>query len=184
MTLDLQDIFPDTHGQDEKSVRALFRALKNNFDANSFEYFRFKKSLSALKKLEMDAHTSYKSAFATAATMGLTKDKLLQSANKYLYVLEQERESFAAALLSRKKTKIDGKKNQVADYQRKIEEHKAKILELQREIEIFQSRIDNVDNDVETATSQMEGTKDRFLGVYNTIEKSIKADIETINKYL
>jgi len=184
MTLDLQDIFPEIRGLDEKSVRALFRALKNNFDPNAFEYFRFKKSLTALKKLEMDANTSYKSAFATASTMGLTKEKLIKSANKYLYVLEQERESFAAALIHRKKTKVDGKKSEVLNFQRKIEEHKAKILELQREIEIFQGRIDNVDSDVESATSQIEGTKDRFLGVYNKLAEAIKADIETINKYL
>jgi len=184
MTIDLADIFSGLDGLDEKSRYALFRALKNNFDSNRFDYFRFKKSLKSLEQLDMDQDTSYKSAFATASTMGLTKESLVSSAKKYLQVLDQERESFATALIERKKVKVDGRKAEVADYHKKIEQHKVKIQELQREIEIFQRSIDNVDQDVEEATLKIEGTKDRFLSVYNVLSQAITADIETINKYL
>jgi len=184
MTVDLQDIFPSVKGMDEKSIFALLRALKNNFDPHIFDYFKFKQSVTALQQLDMDQGTSYKSAFATASTMGLTKDKLLNSASGYINVLEQEMESFATALLDRKREKIDGRKAEVSSLHKKIEDHKAKILELQREIEIFQGRIDSVDQDVEAATLKIEGTKTNFLSVYNTLVESIKADIETINNNL
>ncbi len=184
MTIDLHDIFPQIGEMDKKSVYALLRALKNSFDPNKFEYLRFKKSVAALEKMNMDTSTSYKSAFATAETMGLTKENLISSAQKYLRTLEHERESFATALLARKKEKVDGKKDEVELYKDKIESHKQKILELQREIEIFQSKIDNVDLDVDSATKKIEGTKNRFLGVYNVLFESIKSDIDTITKYL
>lgn len=184
MTIDLQDLFPEIKGLDEKSIFALLRALKSNFNPDKFEYFKFKKSVASLEKLEMTQDTSYKSAFATASTMGLTKEGLISSAERYLYILDQERESFAEALISRKKEKVDGRKAEVQQFQKKIESHKQKILELQREIEIFQERIDNVDLDVDSATKKIEGTKTRFLGVYNMLSQAINTDIQTINKYL
>lgn len=184
MTIDLQELFPSVKGKDEKSIYALLKAMKDKYDPAVFDYFKFKQSVSALEKLDMDTSTSYKSAFTTAATMGLTKDKLVRSASNYVNVLDQERESFATALIARKKERVDGRKEEVAGYVKKIEEHKNKILELQREIEIFQSRIDNVDQDVEAETLKIEGTKDKFLDVYNLITAAIKKDIESINNYL
>ena len=184
MAIDIQELFADIKGKDEKSIYALLRALKHNFDANTFDYFKFKQSVASLTQMDMDLSTSYKSAFATAATMGLTKDKLIKSAKKYINVLENERESFAAALIARKNEKIDGRKLEVSELGNKIESHKAKILELQREIEIFQGRIDSVDQDVEDATTKIEGTKQKFLGVYNVLADNISKDIESFNNYL
>jgi len=92
--------------------------------------------------------------------------------------------AFATALLARKKEKIDGRKEEVVGLEKKIEDHKSKILELQREIEIFQGRIDSVDQDVEAATIKIEGTKDKFLSVYNSLAKAINDDIDSITNYL
>lgn len=184
MTIDLHDLFPSVRQLDEKSVFALFRAIKNNFDAATFDYMKFRKSVSSLTELNMDSATSYKSAFATASTMGLTKEKLLNSAKKYSQVLDDERESFATALLQQKAVKIEGRKSEVSSLVQKIEEHKLRIKELEREIEIFQTRIDNVDQDVEQASIKIDGTKKKFLDVYKVLSDSIKKDIETINLHL
>lgn len=184
MTIDLHDLFPSVKELDEKSVFALFRAIKNNFDASTFDYMKFRKSVNSLAELNMDSATSYKSAFATAMTMGLTKEKLINSAKKYSHVLDEERESFATALLQQKAIKIDGRKAEVSSLVQKIEEHKQKIKELEREIDVFQARIDNVDQDVEQASIKIDGTKKKFLDVYKVLNDSIKQDIETINLYL
>ena len=69
----LVEIF-GSHGDiDSKSVDFLAKALdKNNIPG--FDYLEFKQSLTALKKMGMDAETSIKSAYATASTVGLTKE--------------------------------------------------------------------------------------------------------------
>ena len=184
MTTDLRELFPDTQGLDEKSSRALLHAIKKNYENGQFDYIKFKQSVHSLAKLDMSVETSYKSSFATAATLGLTKEGLLKSANKYIYALESERESFAEAILDQKRHKIDGRKSQVADLLKKIEEHKIKIQELEREILIFQNKLDTVDQDVESAKTKIEDTKNKFFKVYDVIENDIKADIELITKYL
>jgi len=132
----------------------------------------------------MDIATTYKSAFATASTMGLTKESLLKSAEKYTYALQDERENFAEALINQRSIKVEGRKSEVQDLERKILSHKERIKELEREISIFQNRIDTVDQDVDEANSMLEGTKTKFLNVYEVITNSIKKDIESINSYL
>lgn len=184
MTIDLQDLFPEVKKMDEKSIFALFKALKKKFDPATFEYMKFKQSVATLSKMEMDQSTSYKSAFATAQTMGLTKATLLRSAKNYHQVLEDERESFATALLQQKSIRVDGRKEEVTELARKIEDHKNKIKQLESEIKIFQQRIDNVDQDVEIASDKLEGTKKKFLDVYKILTESINKDIESINLYL
>lgn len=184
MVTDLRDIFKNTEGLDEKSLNALLRAIKKIYDNNSFDYLKFKQAVSSLSNLNMDNVTSYKSAFMTASTMGLSKDSLLKSANKYIYALQSERESFAEALLGQKDLKIDGRKAEVDDLSKKIESHKAKIKELEREISIFQNRIDTVDQDVEAAHTKIESTKQKFLKAYDVISKEIQEDITSITQIL
>ena len=184
MAIDLLTLFPKVKDLDEKSVYALMKAMKNNFDGQRFDYLHFKKSVEALAGMEMTEETSYRSAFTTASTMGLTKEDLLKSAEKYAYVLDEERESFASALLNQKKIKVDGKKAEVKGWIEKIESHKQRIKEMEREIEIFQEKVDNVDQNMEAAALKLEGTKEKFLSVYDLMAKTIKDDISTINKYL
>ena len=81
MQKNLKNIFGNDHGLDEKSVDYLTSALaKNNLPG--FDYLEFKQSLAALADLGMDEPTAIKSAFATASTVGLTKDKLVKTANQ------------------------------------------------------------------------------------------------------
>lgn len=184
MTVDLQDLFPEVKDLDQKSVYALLKAVKNSFDGSSFDYLKFKQSVKALAKMDMEEATAYKSAYATASTMGLTKEGLLNSAEKYVQVLSKERESFATALLGQRDQKVAGRKAEVQQLEEKIKSHKQKIIELEREISLFQGRIDSVDQDVESASLKIEGTKTKFLSVYDVLNQSIKSDIATINKYL
>jgi len=184
MTIDLTKLFPGVSDLDEKSVLALLKAIKNNFDNTNFDYLNFKQAVKSLSKMDMDEVTAYKSAFISASTMGMTKDKLKKSAETYSDILDRERESFATALLAQKSRKIEGRKAEVTEFKQKIEGHKNKIKQLEREIEIFTDRINSVDQDVELAEKKIEGTKEKFLTVYKVLSDEITKDITTINNYL
>ena len=93
-------------------------------------------------------------------------------------------ESFAEALLAQKGLKVDGRKAEVETYAEKIVSHRNSIKQLEQEIEIFQNKIDSVDQDVEKSELMIEGTKTKFLSVYNIMVDTIKSDIESINKHL
>ncbi|MCB0678879.1 MAG: hypothetical protein KDC30_19420, partial [Saprospiraceae bacterium] len=126
MQKDLQSIFGQVTGLDDKSIQFLTQALSKN-NLPGFDYLEFKQSLSALAALNMDEVTAFKSAFATAATVGLTKDKLLKTARHYKNVLDQEKKQFDEALqkqmnqrVASKRSEVEKLKQQIVDYQAKI----------------------------------------------------------------
>ena len=71
-----------------------------------FDYLEFKQSLQSLSNMQMDEATQYKSAFAMAKTMKVTKKKLLDAASYYLKVLENENRKFYEALKNQKQRLI------------------------------------------------------------------------------
>ncbi len=183
MNIDLNNLFNPQNDLDEKSTRALLKAMVGSHSSD-FEYLKFKAAVGSMKELAMDETTSFKSAFATGKTMGLTKQKLISSANRYLGVLQSEGANFTEALKSQIDKNVNSRESMIAQLEERISENKRKISELEREIVTYQEKIDNVDTDIDAAQAKIDGTKERFRNSYTTITDIIKKDIELINLYL
>jgi chromosome segregation ATPase len=183
MQKDLKSLFGDVTGLDEKSVEFLSKALvKSNLPG--FDYLEYKQSLSALATMEMDEQTAIKSAYTTASTVGLTKDKLLKSAEHYLTVLRHEKEQFDQALEKQMKTRVESKRNEVETMKQQIQEYRKKIAELEAQIEKKQSTIDHADENIQKAKDKIIQTKDNFEHTFQSIQNQIQKDIEDIQQYL
>jgi len=182
MNVDLNDLFNAEKNLDEKSTMALLRAMVKSHNSG-FDYLKFKQSIKSLQEMDIDQSVSFKSAFTTASTLGLTKAKLIASANRYLGVLQSESESFTDALRSQIDRNVNSRETMISELEARIKTNKAKIEELQKEIEAYQNKIDNVDNDIESAQVKIDSTKERFRNSYLTITDIIKKDIELINLY-
>ena len=133
MAIDLTKLFEPSELSDKKLRGTLLKALKENF-LKDFDYLKFRQSVSQLKEMDLDEKTSFKSAFATASTMGLTKSKLNKTAQHYLNVLDKEKRSFAEALNNQVASKVDAKKIKTDEYQKAIKTAEEKIKQLQTEI--------------------------------------------------
>ena len=115
----LKAIFTELEGVDGRSAQFLAEALtKNNLPG--FDYLEFKQALQALAALNMDETTAFQSSFATASTMGLTKGKLLETANFYLKILTQEQNKFEQALQVQTKKQIAGKMAETENHKKAI----------------------------------------------------------------
>jgi chromosome segregation ATPase len=182
MNKDIKKMFGDHHGLDDKSVDFLTKALaKNNLPG--FDYIEFKQSLRALREM-MDEPTAYKSAFATAATVGLTKEKLLKTATHYKNILATEKKQFDAALQKQMEQRVHSKLTEVEKLKKQIVEYKEKIKALEAKMAKSQSTIDNADQHIQAAKAKIEGTRDDFEHTLQSIVNEIDQDIESINQYL
>jgi len=182
MQQDLKSLF-QSYGLDEKSVDFLTKALERN-NQPGFDYLEYKQSLTALSKMNMDEATAFKSAFATAATMGLTKDKLLTTADFYKGILNAEKQQFDKALQNQVQTNVHSKQEEAKKLKVQIEEHRAKIKELEAQIVKNQSIIDRTDEDIRTATEKIETTRGHFETTLKGILGDIDKDMNNINQYL
>ena len=183
MQNNLKPIFGGTHGLDPKSVDFLTKALaKSNLPG--FDYLEFKLALTRLSEMNMEESTAFKSAFATAQTVGLTKSKLIDTANHYKKVLQKERDQFGQALENQIQKKVAGKQKEVEKLKAQIAKHQEKIQQLQSQVDQYQSTINGADQEISDAKSKIETTKDGFEHTHQSILNQIEKDIENFNKYL
>lgn len=183
MTIDLKTLFSSENETDGKTFNALLRALKEKHQTG-FDYLRFKQSVKSMETMDMDEETSFKSAYMTASTLGLTKTKLLNSTKFYLNILQKERESFADAMRNQLSQKVDAKKTEAEKLSIKIEDYKRKIAKMQQEMELYQNKIDSVDEEMEMARVKIEETRDKFEATYNSITEIIDGDKAKIDRIL
>jgi chromosome segregation ATPase len=183
MSNDIKQVFGVNENVDKKAADFLTAALAKAMPAE-FDYMKYRKSLNALKDLNLDEATAFKSAFATARTMGLTKEQLVQSANRYLSVLMREKKQFDDALGNQVNERVNAKKDEVIKLQQRIEELKQKISEYETKISEFQKRIDTSDDDVEEARQKIDETKQRFESAFQAFIEFINKDLDHINQYL
>jgi len=183
MAKDLKIIFGEMHGLDQKSVDTLTKAL-NQANLPGFDYLEFKQSLGALQKLNMDESTAIKSAFATAETMGLTKNKLIETAQHYKSVLAGEKNKFQQALDNRVKARVYGKKNEIERLKKQVEEYKAKIQQLEGQISKHQATIDSADSTIRDEVDKIDSIHRNFEAAHQSLLNQIDKDILNINQNL
>jgi len=183
MAIDLKKLFLSDSKTSDKFSLALVKALKGSAQPG-FDYIKFKQSVMSLADMNMDTETSFKSAFATASTMGLTKTKLSQSVKFYKKVLEKERSKFAEALENQMDTRVSKKKEEALKLQDRIQEYEVKIAKMKQEMEAYQHKIDNVDSEMAQAKEKIDKTKNEFLTAYDQLSATLDEDIEQITSYL
>ena len=168
---------------DQKSVDFLENALAKQSQPG-FDYLKFKQSISQLAGLNLDTTTSLKSAFATASTMGVTKDSLVQSARHYLTILGDEKKQFDEALNKQVQQRIATKKDELQSLQQQIEDHKRQIAKLEKQIVEFQEKIARSDEEVVEAKASIDQTKMKFESTYQQFVSAIETDITSIQQHL
>ncbi|HMQ59176.1 MAG TPA: hypothetical protein PKE06_00835 [Flavilitoribacter sp.] len=179
----LKSIFGNHHGLDERSINVLTKALENA-NLPGFDYLEFKQSLAALTQMNMDEAMAIKSAFATASTMGLTKEKLLQTADHYKKVLMAEKAEFSKALQENLRSKVEGKRLEVEKLKKQVEEFKAKIRELEEGITKKQAVIDTADEQIQADKERIEATGEAFEKTLQSLMNQIQMDIDHIQQNL
>lgn len=166
-----------------KFVDILFKALRKN-DLEGFDYMEFKKSLQSLKKMDMPIETRVQSAFAMAETIGVSKQHLLETAEHYIKVLQQEEQKFEQALKKQQGKQIESKKGQLGQLNQTIEKKMAQIEKLKAEVAQHKEQINTLQNEINGAATNIVSTKNDFIASYNSLVNQIKQDMKQINDYL
>ncbi|MGB0931467.1 MAG: hypothetical protein ACPGVB_11855, partial [Chitinophagales bacterium] len=167
----------------EKYYNMLMKAIEvNNMDG--FDYLEFKHSLTALKDIPIDEATKFQSAFATAATMGLTKEKLIHSADFYKKVLAKEKDSFRNELQKHIGGRLHKSEARTNDLTQMIQKKSEQIKKLTEEINQHQVELDKTCKQIEGLKEKVHEERDSFITTYDHLLKQMDKDVQNINKYL
>ncbi|MBD0259329.1 MAG: hypothetical protein ICV83_26720 [Cytophagales bacterium] len=168
---------------DQRIFESLEKAMEEN-NQQGFDYFEYKNSLKTLAGIIPDEATRYKSAYATAATMGLTVDRLLESAAFYKTVLERERDNFTRAVNQQVDLNVTAKQKEAERLHTLIAQKAEQIKRLTEEIATHQEELAKAQGVITEATTRIEATKNNFHFTLEAVVNQIQADIQNIQRYL
>jgi chromosome segregation ATPase len=179
----VKEIFEGLDGLDERSVEFLSKAISKS-NLPGFDYLEFKQSIKAMSEMDLDKASKYKSAFATATTLGLDKKKLIETAQHYKTVLEKEKKQFDAALGKQINQKISSRKShkeKLLEEKKMLEE---KIVQMQERLGQMDGKISEAEKAIEEAEGKINEARSKFESTYTRFLDNIGDDIEYIKNTL
>lgn len=148
-------------GADQALIAQLRKAMQDN-NRPGFDYLEFQASLQALAQVIPDEATRFRSAYATAATMGVTVPNLIESAQGYRDMLRQETVEFEKELEAKRKAEVGGRQAELEKLRKEIATASETIEKLTRQIAEAQTRSKTLEKDLADATSRLDRASDRF----------------------
>jgi chromosome segregation ATPase len=173
----------NAEGADARSLEILVQAIEKN-NLPGFDYFEFKRAVAALKEAGQDEATAYKSAFTTAATLGITKEKLIETASYYRNLLQKEQDNFKDALQHQTRTKVTQPQTELQRLQDQIERHRAEITRLQDEVAKYLEQVDATQASIKSETDKIANTQKGFESTLAAVQRIIDSDVEALHKHL
>ncbi len=168
---------------DQKFTDLLLKAIESN-NMEGFDYLEYKNSLKSIEQVIPDESMRYKSAFEMAKTMGLTKEKLIQSATHYINVLVSEDKKFRDAVENQKTKQIQGRTDQIQALEKSISEKQQLIEKMTKEIEASKTQLDTFRNEINDAVVKIDLTNQQFVASYQLVQGQIQEDIDKIKSNL
>ena len=167
----------------DKFFEVLAKAMEKA-NQDGFDYFEFKQALANLKNVPMDDATRIKSAFAMSQAMGVTAEKLVNSATHYLDVLKNEQNRFVQAASNQRQSQVGDKEAQANNLEAVMRQKAEQIKQLNTEIEQHRKEVDTIKSDISQAVVKVEQTSRDFEATYQLLVGQIQADVNNMKSYL
>lgn len=168
---------------DNNILDKLLQALEDN-NQPGFDYFEFRKAILSLNPLPMDEATKFQSTYATAATVGATLDKLLESIEFYKKVLQNEENNFTKAIKEQTSINIKDKVTEKEKINALIKEKNERIFKLTEEIRLHESEVLKLSESIETAELKIKETSLNFERSLNVIKGQLEQDSVKLKQYI
>ena len=176
-------VTPSNGKVSDKFYDILFGAMEIH-NQEGFDYLEYKKSLQTLSKMPMDEQTRYFSAFAAAQAMGITSQKLNESAQFYLNILKSEDSKFQESVSLQRQKQIGSKEKAITDLDATMKAKSEQIVRLTQEIKTHQDDMEKMKAEISDAVIKIETTLSDFHATYNDLIGQIGQDVEKMKKYL
>ncbi|MEZ4911364.1 MAG: hypothetical protein R2774_10925 [Saprospiraceae bacterium] len=168
---------------DTKFNDLLLKAIENS-NLDGFDYLEFKNSLKSVEKVIPDETMRYTSAFEMAKTMGITKEKLIKTAEHYAGVLKTEADKFSEAVANQRKIQISGRQDQLNQIAESMKQKQEMIAKLTKELDDSKKQLTDIQNQIESANVKISTTEKQFSLSYALIDGQILEDIQKIKNMI
>ncbi len=173
-------------GEEElmKKFRNIFQHKLDEYNKEGFDYLEFRHSLKSMRNITEDEATCFRSIFATAKTLGASRESLIESVDYYREVLLEEEQKFSDTLQKQKVQKLDTLDQQLEQIEEEIQRKKEQIKSLQEEIEEHRSRAEQLRTMIARSDQKISKTRRAFRKTYEEFVEQMESDKEKLKEYL
>ncbi|MFN8206126.1 MAG: hypothetical protein U0T82_01775 [Bacteroidales bacterium] len=179
LTFDLSTAALKKGSVDNKILDSLLKAISDN-NLPGEDYIEFMEALKAMKSLDLDDKIKFQTVMATLSTRGLTKEKIIDSANYYIKVLQNEHDKFDVAVNNEMERQVNQKKSEIAEIEKKNKEKAAELTRITEEIQKNQVEIGRLNTVIQAADQKIKVTANNFNVTFEFLVNQITSDIEKI----
>lgn len=168
---------------DEKMSDFLSKAIEDS-NIPGFDYIEFRNSLASMANTQLQEQQKYIAVFATASTMGLTKEKLINSIDHYQGILDSKKKEFkdhSEQMIANEVTKREELK---AIKEAEIQELLKQIQDAQTSIAAKQQEVLDINTEIGRERLNIQQTNASFEVTYNFISSKLQNDKQKIETYI
>jgi septal ring factor EnvC (AmiA/AmiB activator) len=144
------------------------------------DYLEFMEALKAMKDIPLDENVKIQTVLATLSTKGLTIKTVLESADYYLKILDNEKTKFNEAVNSQTQGQINKKQKDIENLEKQIKSKTEQIALLTQEITKSQEEILKVKNEMAMADDKIKATQNSFATTYEMVANQIIDNVTKI----
>jgi len=144
------------------------------------DYLEFVDALQAMKDIPLEESIKMQTVLATLSTRGLTAQKIIETADYYLKVLERERDKFKEAIVQQTHGKVDSRQNQLKSLELENQKKADQIKILTDEITQNTQQMVQVKKEIEEADLKIKSTENNFNVTFDFLSNQIISKVEKI----
>jgi predicted phage tail protein len=148
------------------------------------DYYEFSKMFQAINAPGMSEDTRMAAAFAGLGVQGLTKEKLLQTAQQYINIIEEDSKNFEQAVGGKINQELNTKKNAAIELSAKVTEKQNLIAQLQKEITDDNLNIQRMNQEVAEQEAEIASKVNGYKTACESRKQQIASDIQKITTYI
>jgi hypothetical protein len=163
----------------EQIFNSLTKAIS---DANlpGEDYLEFVSALQAMKNIDLAESVKMQTVLATLSIKGLTVQKIIESADYYLKVLENEKDKFRQAMAQQTQGKVEEKHKQIKSLEEANLKKAEQIKILTDEINFNNEQVEKIKKDIAEADHKIKATETNFSVTYDYVANQIINYVEKI----
>ena len=169
---------------DTEKFASHFDSLFDQANLPGPDYYEFSKMVAAINAPGMAEDTKMTAAFTGLGIQGLTKQKLLDSANQYIAIIDEDSRKFEDALKNKIDTELEARKKKASSIAEKIKQTEELIKKMQDEMQQDRLQIDVINKEVAEQEAAISSKVTGYRTASEARKQMIAADIQKINTYL
>jgi hypothetical protein len=146
------------------------------------DYFEFSKMCQAMASLPEEPR--FTAAFTGLQVQGLSKEKLIQSANHYIKVVDEDAQKFSTTLDSKLLAEVKVKRTEAEQKKQSLQNKVNMIAQLQSELERDTVEIEKITSEADEKERKANEKSVTYRAACDAVKSLIQTDLSKISTYI